>query len=212
MLPAPLAYRWSRMKLVGEVVRLQVQRSSLKLGARPHRWYDPTPLLPVSELELDPDGVHGLDAGGTWLRDVHHARASDSRNRDGHNGVSLGFISHYDRMRARFGDRLAPGIAGENILMRSSRPWDLAELQPALRIVTSAGATHWLSNVVVAEPCVEFTRYLLGLPADAVTDTAVSDGLRFLGAGLRGYYATFSGAGPQTEPARITVGALVYVE
>lgn len=200
------------MKLVGEVVKLQVQRSSLKLGERPRRWYDPTPLLPVSELELDPDGVHGLDAGGAWLRDVHHAQASDSRNRDGHNGVSLGFTSHYDRMRARFGDQLAPGIAGENILVRASRPWNLAELQPALLIVTSAEATYRLSNLVVAEPCVEFTRYLLGLPVGAVTDARVSDGLRFLGGGMRGYYATFAGAQFETEHARIAVGALVYVE
>lgn len=200
------------MKLVGEIVRLQVQRSSLKQGVRPHRWYDPAPLLPVSELELDPGGVHGLDADGTWLRDVHHARALDSRHRDGHNGVSLGFTSHYDRMGARFGDRLAPGIAGENILVRAARPWNLADLQPALIIVTTAETACRLSNVVVAEPCVEFTRYLLGLPAGAVTDTAVSDGLRFLGAGMRGYYATFPGARPATESARITVGALVYVE
>lgn len=200
------------MKLVGEVVRLQVQRSSLKLGARPHRWYDPTPLLPVSELELDRDGVNGLGADGTWHLDVHHARASDSRSRDGHNGVSLGFTSHYDQMRARFGSGLESGMAGENILVRASRRWSLAELQPALLIVTSAGVTYSLSNVVVAEPCVEFTRYLLGLPAGAVTDTAVSDGLRFLGAGMRGYYATFSGALPATEPARIAVGALAYVE
>lgn len=200
------------MKLVGDIVRLQVQRSSLKLGARPHRWYDPTPLLPVRELELEPEGVRWHGDDGTWLPDVHHARAPDSRNLDGRNGVSLGFTSHYDQMRARFGEQVVPGIAGENILVRSSRPWDLAELQPALLVVMPSGTTCRLANVVVAQPCVEFTRHLLGLQAGSVTDTAVTDGLRFLGAGMRGYYVTFSGVRPTTEPARISVGALVYVE
>lgn len=194
------------MELIGEIVALQVQRSSLKLGERPHRWYDPAPLQAVTELELDPGGVHGRDARGGWHRDVHHAAATNSRNRDGRNGVSIGFTSHYQAMRARFGEGIELGCAGENILVSTARRWDLAALQPALLVVNPDGSTQRLQEVIVAEPCVEFTRFLLHLPPETVTDGRISTGLRFLGAGTRGYYATYTG-----PPARIAAGARVYV-
>ena len=43
------------MELIGTIVRLQIQRSSLKLGERPRRWFDPSPLLEVPALSLSPD-------------------------------------------------------------------------------------------------------------------------------------------------------------
>lgn len=194
------------MEFLGEVVHLQVQRASLKVGARSRRWYDPTPLQAVTTLELDQPGVHGITATGERLRDIHHADAHESRNRDGRNGLSLGFTSHYDAIRARFGPGLRRGDAGENVLVRSARVWSLAELQPGLVVVNAAGAELRLEHIVVAEPCVEFTRFALGLPPESVTDERVTGGLRFLGDGMRGYYATYLGV-----PTAIETGARLYL-
>src|SRR6266513_3122825 len=44
------------MRDLGRIVRLQIQRASLKTGEKPTRVYDPTPLLAVDRLALAPDG------------------------------------------------------------------------------------------------------------------------------------------------------------
>ncbi len=44
---------------IGRIKLVQVQRSSLKAGERPNRYYDPAPLLPVDGLLLSPSGVVG---------------------------------------------------------------------------------------------------------------------------------------------------------
>src|SRR2546426_3787200 len=109
------------MRDVGRIVRLQIQRSSLKTGEKPTRVYDPTPLLAVDRLALGPDGALGEGSDGSWLVDVHHRAHPRTKNEDGAHGVSLGFTSHYALMRDRFGERITLGCAGENIDRKSTR-------------------------------------------------------------------------------------------
>src|SRR2546426_4214324 len=45
----------------------------------------------------------------------------NTKNEDGAHGVSIGFTTHYALMRERFGDRLTPGCAGENVLVETAR-------------------------------------------------------------------------------------------
>lgn len=193
------------MKLIGQIVRLQVQESSLKVGASPRRWYDPAPIRVVPMLTLNENGVVGRAATGDTILDVHNITHPTSRNRAGGNGISVGFTSHYGAMRARFGDHLADGIAGENILIATDRIFTAADCAAGLRIETGDGAAIVLEQVIIAEPCVEFSRYALRYPRDAPSDRAVTDALNFLRKGTRGFYATYRGA-----PAAIAVGAQVY--
>src|SRR3989454_9151730 len=58
------------MRDLGRIVRLQIQRASLKTGEKPTRVYDPTPLLAVDRLALGPDGALGEGSDGSWLVDV----------------------------------------------------------------------------------------------------------------------------------------------
>src|SRR5438034_11710962 len=109
------------MRDVGRIVRLQIQRSSLKTGEKPTRVYDPAPLLVVDRLALGPDGVLGEGSDGSWLVDVHHRAHPRTKNEDGAHGVSLGFTSHYALMRDRFGERITLGCAGENIIVETER-------------------------------------------------------------------------------------------
>jgi hypothetical protein len=193
------------VELIGRIVRLQVQESSLKVGERLRRWYEPGPIRTIPMLALDAHGVTGREADGTDVPDVHNATHPASKHR-GENGVSLGFTSHYTVMRARFGDHLADGIAGENILVATDRVFAEAEFAAGIQIETTDGALVRLEAIISAEPCVEFSRYALRYPLDAPPDRTVTDALIFLREGTRGFYATSPGA-----PATVAVGAGVYL-
>jgi hypothetical protein len=192
--------------LIGTIIQLQVQRSSLKIGERRQRRYDPAPIQAVPSLDLDPGGVVGWDPDGRPIIDVHHRSHPMSKNRDGDNGVSIGFVSHYDVMRARLGSHLTNGMAGENILVDTELSFANGDLPEQLLVETADGDRIELVNVQVAEPCVEFTRFAMRHPSDAPPDGTVSESLDFLRRGVRGYYATYLGA-----PARVTLGDRVIV-
>jgi hypothetical protein len=182
------------LQQLGLVLKLQVQRSGLKVPAPADavhpRVYDPVALLEVAELLLTPDGVVGLPQR---VIDVHHRQHPDSRNVDV-NGVSVGFTSHYAAMRDRFGPQVTDGLAGENVLVTAEGRVDEARVAHGLGIRTRDGEMVRLTKVIAAEPCVEFTRYALQLATADKSNEQVTDGLRFLRVGTRGFYATYTGA------------------
>ena len=175
------------MTVLGPVVRLQVQRSRLKPGPAGARAYDPAPITPVDALRVDARGATGL-LGRAEVADVHHADHPDTRSRRGRNGLSLMTTGGYARLRARYGPRLADGVAGESLLVDA--PVALgAELEgQALEVLTADGPVR-LSHVAVCTPCVEFTRWCLGLDPDATVDDEVLAGLDALDGGARGLLA-----------------------
>jgi len=66
---------------------------------------------------------------GERVLDIHHidhpAKAYDNSDL-----ICIGFTSHYEAMRARFGDHMEDGIAGENIIIDCQEeiwPDDLGE-------------------------------------------------------------------------------------
>jgi hypothetical protein len=187
---------------IGTVVRLQVQRSRLKPGSRGARVYDPTPLLEVSELEVGPRGVVGLTADGPVL-DVHHADHHDTRNVKLLNGLSLLPRAHYDVMRARFGDHLLDGTAGESLLLATDGTWSAEVLAGPLALEAVGGELLELTDPMVASPCVEFSRFCLGRPLGPVDDE-VQGAMRELDGGVRGFYARTAGT------ARVQAGAGLF--
>src|SRR5256712_10390626 len=103
------------MRELGRIVRLQIQRSSLKTGEKPTRVYDPMPLLAVDRLALGPDGALGEGPDGSWLVDVHHRAHPRTQHEDGAHRVSLSFTAHYALMPDRFEGPLTLQYADENI-------------------------------------------------------------------------------------------------
>jgi hypothetical protein len=192
------------MRFLGTIVRLQVQRSSLKLGERPNRWYDPSPLLALPSLLVGEAGVVGLTDDGPIV-DVHNAEHPQSKNR-GENGVSVGFTGHYRAMRRRFGGHLPDGIAGENVLVETDARVSELDLMNGLLIEASDGSNVFLNQLVVAEPCVEFSRYALDDPDAPPDDPGLREALTFLRNGTRGFYAVY-----RSTPIRIAVGDRVLV-
>jgi hypothetical protein len=193
------------VRRIGTIVRLQVQESSLKVGNKPRR-YDPAPIQSVPALNVSSAGVVGLTENGETILDVHHHDHPSSKNRGGENGISLVFTGHYQEMRQRFGRHLRDGIAGENILIGVDRQFPEEELAGGVVIEGTNGRRLELRQVIVAAPCVEFARYALKFPDGARPDLTVTEALRFLDAGMRGFYATYAG-----EPAVVEVGARVFL-
>lgn len=188
------------MELIGTVVRLQVQRSRLKPGPRATRAFDPSPLREVSVLDVGPRGVVGDGA----LLDVHHADHPDSRFR-GVNGLSLLPRAHYDRLRARFGDHLVDGVAGESLLLETDGPWAPDALEGRLVLETARGPLE-LVDGQPAPPCVEFSRFCLGRGPGGPDDEELAAALDALGDGARGFYATPVGTGRVEAGARLLRG------
>src|SRR5688572_25971726 len=111
-------------RILGPIIRLQIQRSLLNVGEKPNRRYVPDPITTVDRLVATRAGVVGV-ANGAELLDVHHRDHPAQKNEDGRHGVSIGFTAHYAEMRGRFGDHLANGCAGENLLVETERRYTL---------------------------------------------------------------------------------------
>jgi MOSC domain-containing protein YiiM len=172
---------------LGPVVRLQVQGARLKPGATGERVYSPEPLVAVDELFVGPDGCLGR-AGGPWIVDVHHAAHPDTRF-GADRVVSMLTTGAYRALRARFGARLADGVAGENVLVDSD------ELLVGLPLRGLLLGDVSLTGVRPAEPCVEFSRWCRGVgledPGGEDARLALADLLH----GARGVYAVPLAAG-----------------
>jgi hypothetical protein len=193
---------------IGTIKLVQIQRSSLKAGERPHVYYDPAPLLEVARLRLTPSGVVGLPEIEPPIVDVHNATHQASKNQRGLNGISFGFTGHYQAMRREFGPHLTDGCAGENILIEVDRVLRLGDLGTRLVIEGADGRVVYLTNLLAAAPCVEFSRFARSsdapLPAEALRTT-----LQFLNDGMRGFYACLSA---DQDGATVQAGDRVFAE
>jgi hypothetical protein len=176
------------LPVIGTVIRLQVQRSRLKLGPRGARVYDPAPLQEVEALEIGPRGCIGL-RGDERILDVHHADHPDTRNVKLVNGLSLLPRLNYDRMQQLYGEHLTVGVAGESVLLDLDAPWPEGDL-----LLETDGEPLLLQDVLAAPPCVEFSRFCLRLPVGPV-GAEVTQALEDLDHGVRGYYASARGTG-----------------
>lgn len=187
-----------RSELVGEIVRLQVQRIPIKVKGTA---YLPGEILRVEMASVDAWGMLGWHEGA-WVVDAHN-KAHPSRRGGGRRPLSIGFTGHYAAMAERFSD--APlGIAGENIIVDGPALW-LADLGEGLVVDTSEGELL-LERPRAAAPCAEFTSFMLGL--DTVAPVAdIEDALADLNDGRRGFIVAADHA---PQPMEIATGDKVY--
>jgi hypothetical protein len=191
------------MKFVGEIARLQIQRSSLTIGSGPTRYFDPAALLVVEEMFLTPGGACAPVSDGSCLVDVHHTAHPFTRNR-GENTLSFGFSLHYQALRAHFGEAFTFGCAAENIIIDGPTPRIMSADVAAGLVIETADGPAMLANVTVATPCMPFAKFALRDPA--ASTEAIKSALQFMDHGMRGFYCSF--AGPRTITIRR--GAKVY--
>jgi hypothetical protein len=199
--------------LIGRIVRLQVQREPLKDGPPARRTYDPAPLLDVSALLADADGCRGVNPDGEPVLDVHHRHHPRTRDPKGKAGLTFMSVADYDRLRADYGRHVVDGAAGESILLATDAPLTGRDLSAG--VVVEAGSADGeplllpLSQVRPAAPCVEFSRWCLGLPKEAPVDQTIKAALIDLDGGARGFRAV---ALPPSEGQAVVIrtGARVW--
>lgn len=194
------------MRTLGTIVRLQVQVDSIKSGSKRNERYTPVPnLISVPILKLNADGVTGITEHGSELPDVHNRNHPHSKNR-GDNGISIGFTGHYDAMRARFGDHLTDGIAGEVMLVSLDEIVPLDKIQRGIIIVGDDRRIE-IGPWDIAHPCAPFSKFCLQFPEGAKPDRRITETLQFLENGMRGFVASYPVDSPDAE---IHVGDTVY--
>ncbi|MPZ21047.1 MAG: hypothetical protein GEV06_24570 [Luteitalea sp.] len=179
------------------IAQLQVQVEPLKRGEKPHRWYDASRIRQVGRLYVDENGCIG-ESKGEKIVDVHNVTHPSSRNHGRASGLSLGFTSHYRAMREKFGPRVINGAAGENVLVDIEERMTRDRLAHAA-IRTRDGVEVRFADVDVAEPCVEFSRYVMGVEPDDRT-LRMREPLQQLRGGMRGFYVTLA------QPVELLVG------
>jgi len=189
----------SELERIGTIVRLQVQRESLKGTGL----YVSDPLLAVEAAALTAPGFIG-QVDGAWVVDVHHSSHPRRRGND-QRAVSVGFTAHYERMAAHFAD-VPLGIGGENIIVDGPFAPREDDLAGGVVIDTGEGRRVSLDGVRVAAPCVPFTSYLLGLPGLADRTDIAAD-LEFLDGGTRGFVF---GTRHVDQPVLLYPGGVVY--
>lgn len=187
-------------RLLGRIVRLQVQREPLKSK---EILYDPSPLASVDRAAVGSGGMVGW-VGGGWMLDAHHVAHPRARG-GGNRALSIGFTGHYARMAERFGE-VPVGVAGENIVIGHEERLFETDLQGALVIIGRDGDLEARVSGVAA-PCREFTSYLLGLGAVAER-SAIADELEYLEHGTRGFIVDVS---TLSRPVSIEVGDRVLL-
>ena len=187
-------------RLLGPIVRLQVQRDPLKQRGV---GYDPSGILAVDEAAIGPLGIVGRHEDA-WVLDTHHA-AHPRSQAGGRRALSMGFTGHYDRMAGRFG--AAPlGCAGENLIVEIPNRLEVSDLAGAL-VVRARDAEIELRRARVAAPCAEFTSWIKRLDA-VVAAVDQPEDIAFLDDGMRGYILDVS----QLErPMSVRVGDEVWV-
>jgi hypothetical protein len=191
------------MKLLGEIACLQIQRRSLTIGSGPTRYFDPAALLVVEEMFLTTGGACAPAADGSCLVDVHHSAHPFSRSR-GENTLCFGFSRHYETLRAHFGESFTFGCAAENIIIDGPTPRITPADVAAGLVIETADGPATLTNVIVAAPCMPFSKFALRDPE--ASTAAVKSALQFMDHGVRGYYCNFAGH----KTATIRRGAKVY--
>jgi len=172
---------------IGRIKLVQVQQSSLKAGHDHNTYYDHTPLLVVDHILVAASGVVGVAVDENCIIDIHNANHPQSRNR-GDNGLSIGFTSHYDSMRSRFGEHLEDGRAGENIIVETDTMYSLDDLGGGLVIQKAAtGETIYFTIVEPITPCAPFSHYA-AKNKEPLSSIQLKETLQFLHRGRRGFY------------------------
>jgi MOSC domain-containing protein YiiM len=188
------------MELIGTVVRLQVQTAPLKPRPAGSGRYDPAPLRVVTELTVGPDGCVG-----DGVVDVHNVSHPKSRNARGVNGLSLVPLAHYTEMRQRYGEHLANGAAGENVLVDTGTTRVTAQDLRGELVLETVSGTVTLTDAMAAPPCLEFSRFCSGRePGD--NGDEVMAALDHLDNGMRGFYFRVIGSGTVVAGARLFRG------
>ena len=177
---------------IGAVKLVQLQPSGLIIETPSGYFYDASRRVEVDQLLITTKGIEATTPGGEHVLDIHHLDHPD-KEYDDDDLVCIGFTSHYNAMRARFGDHMVDGIAGENIIIDFDQelwPEDLGQRIAIENVET--GQLALLDMVSFAAPCQEFSHFAAQSQDEKLPADELKSILRFLGDGRRGFLLVLS--------------------
>ncbi|MGI9584318.1 MAG: hypothetical protein ACR2N7_01870 [Acidimicrobiia bacterium] len=182
---------------IGSIILLQSQTHAMTGSGG----YDTGALRSNPVLKLTASGAYGLD-DGAWVMDRHHRHHPESQYWHAEDVLSFGFTSHYRHMTSLFGP-IPLGIGGENVIVECSSIVTLEDIAGGIRIEGQSGSLD-LTGPAVAEPCVEFTRFMTQKPAASAHE--IKPYREQLKHGVRGFVVGV----PDGAPFDVAVGDTVW--
>lgn len=193
---------------LGRVKLVQVQPSGLIIETPSGYFYDVSRRLEVDSLTITSLGIEADTLEGEHVLDIHHI-SHHGKAYDNNDLVCIGFTSHYEAMRARFGDHLVDGSAGENIIIECEEEIWPEDLGQGIAIENQqTGHMAKLDLISFAAPCDEFSHFVAGSQHERLPAPKLKDTLQFLGNGRRGFLLVMSEG---QEIATVQHGDKVFV-
>lgn len=172
---------------LGCVKLVQVQPNGLIIETPSGYFYDVSRRLEVDQLQITSLGIEATTVGGEHVLDIHHISHPDKAY-DNDDLVCIGFTSHYEAMRSRFGEHMVDGSAGENIIIECGDEIWPEDLGNGIAIENqNTGQLAILDLVSFAAPCNEFSQFVNSSQQERLPPDKLKETLQFLGNGRRGY-------------------------
>ena len=192
---------------LGRVKLVQLQPSGLIIETSSGYFYDASRRVEVDHVHITSKGIEATLPEGEHVLDIHHIDHPDKAY-DSNDLICIGFTSHYDAMRARFGEHMVDGIAGENIIIEYGQevwPEDLGSQIVIENIDT--GHKTLLDVVCFAAPCDEFSHFAAQSQQERLPAVELKSTLKFLNNGRRGFLLVLSDG---QETATVQPGDRVF--
>ncbi len=180
-----------KLRPLGRVKLVQLQPNGLIIdsaGKTPSGYfYDPSRLAQTDQIEITPQGIEATISEEKHVLDIHHMEHPD-KEYDDDDLICIGFTSHYNAMRMKFGNHMEDGIGGENIIIEFSDEVWPNTLNQKLGIESQDnGKIAILELVSFAAPCVEFSQFCAQQQYEKLAPDKMKAILKFLGNGRRGF-------------------------
>jgi len=181
-----------KLRELGRVKLTQVQPTGLIIETPSGYFYDVSRRVEVDRLLISSRGIEAATPEGEHVLDIHHMDHPDKAY-DNDDLVSIGFTSHYEKMRARFGEHMVDGSAGENIIIDCAREVWLEDLGGQISIENQeTGMRAVLKVVSFAAPCEEFSHFACRSQEERLPAKELKATLQFLNNGRRGFLLLLS--------------------
>jgi hypothetical protein len=197
------------IRQLGLVKLVQVQPSGLIIETPTGYIYDPSRRAEVDHITITDRGIEATGPKGERLLDIHHSDHPETHS-EGDNAISIGFTSHYAAMRARFGEHMEVGSAGENIIIEYDKEVWLQDLGQVV-IIQNPDTGHRISLDVIkiAAPCEEFSHFAASSQGERLPANVLKSTLQFLGDGCRGFLLVLSDG---QDSGQVHPGDRVFVD
>jgi hypothetical protein len=197
-----------KIRELGKVKLVQVQPSELIIETPSGYFYDASRRVEVDRLLITALGIEATTEEGEHVLDIHHINHPDKAY-DDDDLVCIGFTSHYEAMRERFGEHMVDGIAGENIIIEYDQEIWTDDLGQKIVIESAETGHKTLFDLVsFAPPCSEFSHFAANSQHEQLPAATLKSTLQFLNNGRRGFLLVLTAG---QESATVQPGDRVFI-